>query len=52
MSSSNTSFSLLALRNTFNKVFLVKGIKGLIVTTILRTLSKNIVVTTTPEFSA
>jgi hypothetical protein len=51
-SSSNTSFSPLALRNAFNKAFLAKGIKGPIVATISRTLGKNIVVTTTPEFSA
>jgi hypothetical protein len=51
-SSSNTTFSPLQLRNTFNKAFLDKGIKGPIVATISRSLGKNIVVTTTPGFSA
>jgi hypothetical protein len=45
-------FSPLALRNAFNKAFLDKGVKGLVVNTVSRTRSSNIVVTTTSHFSA
>ena len=45
-------FSPLALRNAFNKAFLDKGVKDLVVATVSRSLGQNIVVTTTSLFSA
>jgi hypothetical protein len=45
-------FSPLALQNAFNKAFLEKGVKGPVVNMVSRTRSQNIVVTTTPHFSA
>jgi hypothetical protein len=45
-------FSPLALRNAFNKAFLEKGVKGLIVNIISYIRSLNIVVTTTLSFLA
>jgi hypothetical protein len=45
-------FSPLTLRNAFNKAFLEKGVKGPVINTVSRTQNQNIVVTTTPTFSA
>ena len=44
--------SPLTLRNAFNKAFLEKGVKGLVVNIVSYTRSLNIVITTTPPFSA
>jgi hypothetical protein len=41
-----------SLYNAFNKAFLEKGVKGPVVNMVSRTRSQNIVVTTTPHFSA
>jgi hypothetical protein len=49
---SPSQFSSFALRNAFNKAFLEKGVKGPVVNTVSRTQNQNIVVTTTPSFSA
>jgi hypothetical protein len=50
---SNSTFSLLAVQNVFNKAFSEKGVKGPVVATVSKTLSqKNIVITTTSTFSA
>ena len=46
------NFSLLVLRNAFNKAFLDKGVKDLVVATISRSLGQNIVVMTTSIFLA
>jgi hypothetical protein len=48
----SASFSPLAARNTFNKAFADKGIKGPVVTSVTKSLSQNIVVTTTSPFTA
>ena len=49
---SASQFSPLALRNAFNKAFFEKGVKGLVINTISRIRSQNIVVTTTSQFLA
>ena len=46
------TFSPIQLRNAFNKAFADKGIQGPVVATVSRSLQRNIVVTTTPSFSA
>ena len=48
----STSFSPLATRNAFNKAFADKGIKGPVVTSVTKTLTQNLVVTTTSPFTA
>ena len=48
----NPNFSPLAIRNAFNSAFKSKGIKEPVVATISRSLTGNIVVTTTPNFNA
>lgn len=45
-------FSPLALRNAFNQAFANKGVKGPVVNTVTKTLSQNLVVSTTSQFSA
>lgn len=45
-------FSPIQLRNELNKAFAAKGIAGPVVATVTRSISQNIVVTTTPGFSA
>ena len=47
-----TELSSLALRNAFNKAFVNKGVAGPVVATVSRTLGRNIVVSTTSQFSA
>ena len=49
---SQTHFNPLAIRNAFNKAFADKGIEGPVVASVSRSLSQNIVVTTTSAFSA
>ena len=46
------SFSPLAIRNTFNNAFKAKGVLNPVVATISRSITGNIVVTTTPTFDA
>jgi hypothetical protein len=49
---SQTHFNPLAIRNAFNKAFADKGIEAPVVASVSRSLSQNIVVTTTSAFSA
>jgi hypothetical protein len=48
----NQDFSPLALRNSFNQAFAARGVQGPVVTTVSKSLSQNIIVTTTSPFSA
>ena len=50
--SSTEAFSPIQLRNAFNKAFEDKGIVGPVVATVSRSILRNIVVTTTPSYSA
>ena len=47
----NSSYSPLALRNAFNKAFLEKGIQGLVITSITKSLKSNLVITTTSDYT-
>jgi hypothetical protein len=45
-------FSSLTLRNAFNKAFLEKGVQGPVVNTITKSLTQNLVITTSEHFTA
>ncbi|RDL34488.1 uncharacterized protein BP5553_07616 [Venustampulla echinocandica] len=47
-----TSFSPLVARNALNKAFTDKGIKGPVVISVTRSLKRNLVITTTPNYTA
>ena len=48
----HSTFSPLAVRNAFNKAFADKGVKGPVVTSVTKSLTQNIVVTTTSSYTA
>jgi hypothetical protein len=50
--SQQASFSAIQVRNAINEAFEAKGVKGPVVTTVATSIHGNIVVSTTPSFSA
>ena len=50
--SQDSTFSPLSLRNQLNRAFTSKGYKEPVIATVSRSLSKNIIITTTPTFTS